>query len=60
MLQEREEELIGAVENDLHKHKVEIVSAEIAPVLGEIEFMLKVMMIGNLKRIDVVSLKSVS
>jgi hypothetical protein len=42
LLQEKEKEIIQAVGSDLHKHEIEIVSAEIAPVLGEIEFMLNV------------------
>lgn len=42
LLQEREKELVQAVKNDLHKHEVEILTGEIGPVAGEIEFMLKV------------------
>ncbi|GAA5803071.1 hypothetical protein HPULCUR_008546 [Helicostylum pulchrum] len=40
-LEERESDLVKSVENDLHKNVVEVISAEIAPILGEIEFMLK-------------------
>lgn len=42
LLQEREQDIIRAVSGDLHKHELEIISGEIAPVLGEIEFMLHV------------------
>ncbi|KAG2237428.1 hypothetical protein INT48_009557 [Thamnidium elegans] len=40
-LEERESDLIRSVEKDLHKNELEVISAEIAPILGEIEFMLK-------------------
>ncbi|CEP19881.1 hypothetical protein [Parasitella parasitica] len=41
LMRENQDEIIHAVEKDLHKHRVEIVSAEIAPVVNEIEYMLE-------------------
>lgn len=42
LLKEKEVELVQAVANDLHKHELEIITGEIGPVMGEIEYMLKV------------------
>lgn len=39
---EKQDEIISAVERDLHKHKLEIISGEISPVVGEIDYMLAV------------------
>lgn len=41
-MRENQDEIVKIVEKDLHKHKIEIISGEIAPVIGEIEYMLSV------------------
>ncbi|KAG1050192.1 hypothetical protein G6F46_010621 [Rhizopus delemar] len=40
-LKENEQALIDVIHKDLHKHSLEIIASEIAPVLGDIDFMLK-------------------
>ncbi|CAO3645920.1 unnamed protein product [Mucor fragilis] len=40
LLNENQQDIIDVIEKDLHKHKIEIISGEIAPVVGEIEYML--------------------
>lgn len=42
LMRENQDEIVKIVEKDLHKHKIEIISGEIAPVIGEIEYMLSV------------------
>jgi hypothetical protein len=42
LLNENQQDIIDVIEKDLHKHKIEIISGEIAPVVGEIEYMLAV------------------
>ncbi|KAG1091363.1 hypothetical protein G6F42_019449 [Rhizopus arrhizus] len=42
LFNENQQAIIDVVEKDLHKHKIEIISGEIAPVVGEIEYMLAV------------------
>jgi aldehyde dehydrogenase (NAD+)/aldehyde dehydrogenase (NAD(P)+) len=42
LMSENQDEIVKTVEKDLHKHKIEIISGEIAPVIGEIEYMLSV------------------
>lgn len=44
-LTEQREEIINSIRKDLNKHAVETVIAEIAPVAGELEYMLNVMKI---------------
>ncbi|KAI8638260.1 Aldehyde/histidinol dehydrogenase [Parasitella parasitica] len=41
LMREKQDEIIRVVEKDLHKHRVEVISAEIAPVVNEIEYMLE-------------------
>lgn len=43
-LQTHENELYDTVYKDLHKHPLETMSGEIAPILGDIDFMLKVIL----------------
>ncbi|KAG0738294.1 hypothetical protein G6F57_009995 [Rhizopus arrhizus] len=40
-LKENEQALIDVIYKDLRKHSLEIIASEIAPVLGDIDFMLK-------------------
>jgi hypothetical protein len=41
-LHERKNEIFEAVHKDLHKHATETLITEIAPVVAEIDFMIKV------------------
>lgn len=43
-LQTHERELYDTVYKDLHKHPLETMSGEIAPILSDIDFMLKVIL----------------
>lgn len=47
LFNENQQDIINVVEKDLHKHKIEIISGEIAPVVGEIEYMLAVSIVNS-------------
>ena len=41
LIKNNEKDIFYAIKKDLHKHDVEIVGAEIGPVLGELEYFMK-------------------